>query len=159
MMFYLAQKVKFLDGAKMQVTFQDGRITIFDMATLYNKFPQLKELEANRNLFISGRIAFNGCAIVWSDDLDISTTDIYEDGEFIGYENTTINQRLGFFLQKVMTEKGISQTQLAKLSKIDQSDISRILCGQGNPTLAKIEKLFEAMNKTIDFKIAKRKII
>lgn len=157
-MFYLAQKVEFLESVKLKTTFQDGKVTVFDISSLFQKFPQLKELENNRDLFYSGKIAFNGLSIVWNDELDISTADLYEDGELIGYQRTTINNRLGYLMQKIMNEKKISQTQLAKLSGINQADISRILCGQGNPTLAKIEKLFKSMDKTIDFKIDKRKI-
>jgi len=40
---------------------------------------------------------------------------------------------------------GLSQAALAKLCGVQQADISRIERGQGNPTVATIEKLMTAM--------------
>ena len=40
---------------------------------------------------------------------------------------------------------GLSQAALAKLCGVPQADISRIERGQGNPTMATIEKLMSAM--------------
>ena len=47
----------------------------------------------------------------------------------------------------------MSQTELAKLSHIDQADISRIELAEGNPTLKKIDKLFKALGKNITIDI------
>ena len=52
-----------------------------------------------------------------------------------------------------MDELGISQTKLSQLSGINQGDISRIIYGKGNPTLKKIEKLFNALGKQLDISV------
>jgi len=43
----------------------------------------------------------------------------------------------------------ITQTELSKMSHIDQGDISKIERGNGNPTIAKINKLFKALGRSI----------
>lgn len=42
-------------------------------------------------------------------------------------------------------ELGLSQAALSKLCGIPQADISRIERGQGNPTIATVERLMRAM--------------
>ena len=46
---------------------------------------------------------------------------------------------------------GVTQTKLAKLAHMDQGDISKIEKGLGNPTIAKISKLFKALGKDVRF--------
>ena len=53
-------------------------------------------------------------------------------------------------LQKKLKD---TQAELAKLSHIDQGDISKIERGLGNPTVAKISKLFEALGFSLGLSI------
>lgn len=148
-MFISATSLIFLDGVKLELTFQDGKIIRFDLSSLFDKISSLKELQ-NRELFLSGYLDKGGYGIIWNDEVDIDTMTIYEDGEVVGYAPTTLNQKIGILLMKTREEKGITQMQLAKLSHIDQGDISKLEKGIGNPTLAKINKLFDALGKSID---------
>lgn len=148
-MFISATNLIFLDGVKLELTFQDGKIIRFDLSSLFDKISSLKELQ-NRELFLSGYLDKGGYGIIWNDEVDIDTMTIYEDGEVVGYAPTTLNQKIGILLMKTREEKGITQMQLAKLSHIDQGDISKLEKGIGNPTLAKINKLFDALGKGID---------
>ncbi len=54
-MFHKAIDFRFLDGAAMSVTFEDGADKGYDMRTLFSKYTQIKALE-NRFLFLSGRL-------------------------------------------------------------------------------------------------------
>ena len=148
-MFISATNLIFLDGVKIELTFQDGKIIRFDLSSLFDKISSLKELQ-NRELFLSGYLDKGGYGIIWNDEVDIDTMTIYEDGKVVGYAPTTLNQKIGILLMKTREEKGITQMQLAKLSHIDQGDISKLEKGIGNPTLAKINKLFDALGKSID---------
>lgn len=148
-MFISATNLIFLDGVKLELTFQDGKIIRFDLSSLFDKISSLKELQ-NRELFLSGYLDKGGYGIIWNDEVDIDTMTIYEDGEVVGYAPTTLNQKIGILLMKTREEKGITQMQLAKLSHIDQGDISKLEKGIGNPTLSKINKLFDALGKSID---------
>ena len=149
-MFIHAIDVKFLKDVTLEMTFQDGKIVRYDMSKMFLKYPQLRELETNRQLFESGYIDAGGYGVIWNDELDFDAMSIYEDGEVVGYAPTTLNQKIGILLMKTREEKGITQMQLAKLSHIDQGDISKLEKGIGNPTLAKINKLFDALGKGID---------
>ena len=145
----MALKVKFLEDVTLEMTFQDGKVIRYDMSQMFVKYPQLEELRRNRKLFESGHLDYSGFAVIWNDDLDFDATSIYDDGEVVGFEETNLTQQIGFLLAKTRDEMNITQTELAKKSHIDQGDISKIERGLGNPTIAKINKLFKALGKSI----------
>ena len=150
-MHITATKVKFLDDVKFELTYQDGTIVRYDMSAMLSKYPQLEELRKDRELFTHGHLDPGGYGIIWNEDLDFDTTSIYEDGEIVGHEETTINQQIGTMLLKAREEMNITQTELSRLSHIDQGDISKIERGTGNPTIAKISRLFKALGRSISF--------
>ena len=144
-----ATKVRFLEDVVLEMTFQDGKIIRYDMSKMFSKYPQLEELRRNRNLFESGYLDPGGYGVIWNDELDFDATGIYEDGEVVGFEEISINQQIGLLLAKTREEQNITQVELSKKSHIDQGDISKIEKGLGNPTIAKINRLFKALGKTI----------
>ena len=148
-MHITATKVRFLDDVKLELTYQDGKIIRYDMSVMFSKFPQLEELRSNRDLFVRGHLDPGGYGVIWNDVLDFDTTSIYEDGEVVGFEEITINQQIGTLLLKTREEMNITQTELSQMSHIDQGDISKIERGVGNPTIAKISKLFQALGRSI----------
>ena len=152
-MFVRATKIKFLEGVKVEITFQDGKIIRYDMSEMFSKYPQLRELETNRRLFESGHLDPGGYGVIWNDDLDFDAMSIYEDGNVVGTEETTINQQIGILLAKTREQKNISQVELSKMSHINQGDISKIERGIGNPTIAKLNKLFSALGKSMYLKL------
>ena len=94
-MYYTAIKVKFLEGVKMEVTYQDGKIIVFDMESVFNKYPQFKQLKSDRTLFENGHLDFNGSGIIWNDELDIDVGYIYDEGTVIKQEDVSINYQIG----------------------------------------------------------------
>lgn len=146
-----AIKIQYLDDVKFEMTFQDGKVIRFDMSTMFDAFPQLIELRTNRELFLSGKLDYGGDAIVWNDQLDFSSASVYECGELVGEVEVTLNQKIGALLNIAREEAGIYQTDLAKKTKIDQGDISRIENGKGNPTIKTLQTLFKAVGKEIVF--------
>ena len=152
-MHYIALAVKFLEDVTLEMTFQDGKVIRYDMSKMFNKYPQLEELRRNRELFINGRLDVGGYAIIWNDDLDFEATGVYEYGELVDIIETPLNQQIGFLLAKTRDDMNVTQVELSKMSHIDQGDISKIERGIGNPTLAKINKLFKALGKSISLTI------
>ena len=148
-MFIHAIDVKFLEDVTLLMTFQDGKIIRYDMSKMFLKYPQLEELRKNRKLFENGHLDKAGNGVIWNDDLDFDAMSIYEDGELIGEVDTSINQQIGALLIKAREETHVTQVELSKKSHIDQGDISKIEKGIGNPTISKINKLFNALGKTI----------
>lgn len=152
-MHYIATNVKFLKDVTVEVTYQDGKVVQYDMSQMFKKYPQLEELRINRKLFESGHLDVGGYGIVWNDELDFDATSIYEDGVVVGEVETTINQQIGVLLSKTREELNMTQTELSKKSNIDQGDISKIEKGIGNPTIAKLNKLFKALGKSISLTV------
>ena len=148
-MHYIALAVKFLEDVTLEMTFQDGKVIRYDMSKMFNKYPQLEEFRRNRELFINGRLDVGGYAVIWNDDLDFDATRIYDDGELVDIIETPLNQQIGFLLAKTRDDMNVTQVELSKMSHIDQGDISKIERGIGNPTLAKINKLFKALGKSV----------
>ena len=153
-MHVTATKVRFLDDVKLELTYQDGKVIRYDLSFMFSKYPQLEELRKDRSLFTHGQLSPGGYGIIWNDELDFDAGSIYEDGEVVGQEETTINQQIGTLLLKTREEMGVTQTELSKLSHVDQGDISKIERGVGNPTIAKISKLFNALGKDIALTIS-----
>ena len=148
-MFVRAIDVEFLDGVVLDMTFQDGKVIRYDMSTMFSKYPQLKELLKNRKLFKSGYLDQGGYGVIWNDELDFDAMSIYEGGKVVGHVITSINQQIGILLAKTREENNVTQVELSKMTHIDQGDISKIERGLGNPTVAKIIKLFKALGKSI----------
>ena len=149
-MFVRGLRVKFLEDVTIEVTFQDGKVFEYDMSTMFSKYPQLEELRRNRSLFESGYVDKGGYAVIWNDDLDFSCDSIYECGEYVRTDEVPYYHQIGSLLTRVREEMNITQFQLAKLSHIDQADISKIERGNGNPTIRKINRLFNALGKKIE---------
>lgn len=152
-MHITATKIKFLDDVLLELTFQDGKVIRYDMSSMFSKYPQLEELRNNRDLFINGHLDPGGYGIIWNEDLDFDTTSIYEDGEVVGQAETTMNQQIGTLLLRTREEMNVTQTELSRMSHVDQGDISKIERGVGNPTIAKINKLFKALGKSISLTV------
>lgn len=155
-MYVTARKIEFLDDVKVKITFQDGKIIQYDFAKVFNKFPQLEELRRDRKLFLSGKLDGLGDGIIWNDELDFSTPSIYECGELVGYVEPPINEKFGAFIQRIMWEKNLSQSEIARKSGIDQADVWRLINGEGNPTLKKIDKICRALDIDLQFSCKKR---
>ncbi len=141
---HYGRSVEFLDDFKLIVTFQDGKIIKYDMNDAVEIYKPLEQLRNDKKLFFEGKL-LTGYGIVWNEDLDVDENMIYEDGELIGYVQQRLNDKIGVLIQNVREEKGLTQSDLAKLTHINQGDISRLEEGYGNPTLAKIQKVIDAL--------------
>lgn len=143
-MFHKAKEVKFKDGTNLEVTFCNGRVFSYDIAALFDKYPQLRSLE-NRTLFEKGQLI--GCyGISWNDELDLETETIYQEGELVSEEYIEYAIIIGENIANAREEAGYSQKQLAQLTNIDQADISKIESGKANPTLSTLLKIANPLN-------------
>ena len=146
-MFHKAVELVFKEGTVLEVTFQDGNVKQYDMAVLYGKYPQLRALE-DRTLFCSGRL-LGGYIIVWNDELDIETATIYEEGKTVRNVPPAPNVQLGEALLAARAGKKVTQKELAALSGIDQSDISKIERGGANPSVNTLMRLAKALGREL----------
>ncbi|MCR5768036.1 MAG: helix-turn-helix domain-containing protein [Lachnospiraceae bacterium] len=143
-MFHKAIKLEFDEGTALELTFQDGKVKRYDMAVLFDKYPQLAALK-NRKLFTSGRLmGFYG--IIWNDDLDIEAETIYKEGETIRVEKPATGIMIGNIVSAARAKKGLSQKALSEVTGIDQSDLSKIERGVANPSIGTLSRIAEALD-------------
>ena len=145
-MLHRAIKVEYEKGTKFKMTFQDGKIKSYDMARLFERFPQTKALK-NRKLFKSGKLNVYG--IIWNDDLDIDVDTVYEFGDDAGTEAVPCNAMVAYAVTTARLEAGFTQQQLAEATGIDQADISKIECGTANPSVTTLDRIAKALNKNL----------
>lgn len=150
-MFHKAIKLVLKEGTSLELTFQDGEVKAYDMAVLFSKYPQLEALK-NRKLFLSGKL-MGSYGIIWNDDLDIEAETIYEDGVTVRHEIMSINFRVANAVASARADSGKSQMELATLTGIDQSDISKIERGVANPSIATLNRIAEALGKKLQITI------
>lgn len=151
-MFHKATELNFGEGTVLKVTFQDGLVKKYDMASLYDKYPQLQAL-SDRELFLSGKL-LGAYGIIWNDELDIEVETIYEQGVTIGHVKPAANIMVGNAVSSARAKKAISQKELSELTGIDQSDISKIERGVANPSIITLERIARALDAKLTISIA-----
>ncbi|MBR2082964.1 MAG: DUF2442 domain-containing protein [Elusimicrobiaceae bacterium] len=74
-----ARKVYPLEGLVIGVLFADGTFKKYDLESLCDKWPVFKTLY-HRALFEDAHIEAGGHGIVWNEDVDIATEEVYING-------------------------------------------------------------------------------
>ena len=146
-MFHKAIDLKFLNGTELEMTFQDGKVKRYDMAELYDKYPQLQALN-DRSLFTSGKL-MGMYGIIWNDELDIEAETIYEEGQTVRTEKGAEFAKTGEAVMAARALRGITQKTLSESTGINQSDISKIERGIANPTVGTLQRIAEALDTTL----------
>lgn len=142
-MFHKALKLEFKEGTELEMTFRDGKVKRYNVAVLYDRYPQLKLLE-DRGLFLSGRLA-GSYGVIWNDDLDLEAETVYQDGITVREEKPPANIMAGEAVLEARAKAGLSQKELSQLTGIDQSDISKIERGVANPSVSTLSRIATAL--------------
>lgn len=151
-MFHKAKELKSKKSTTLEVKFQTGEIKQYDMAVLFKKYPQLKALK-DRKLFLSGKL-MGAYGIIWNEDLDIEAETIYEEGKTVKVEETSPSMMVANAIVEARDKSGLSQKELAKLTGIDQSDISKIERGVGNPSVNTLDRIAKALDARLNVYIS-----
>jgi ribosome-binding protein aMBF1 (putative translation factor) len=91
--------------------------------------------------------------IIWNDELDIEAETIYEEGVTIRVENNASNQEMAESVTEARAKAGLSQKQVAAMTGIDQSDISKIERGVSNPSISTLERIAKALGGRLSVRI------
>ena len=150
-MFHKLVDVAFLKGTLLEATFHDGKVIRYDMAVLFDKYPQLLALK-DPALFSSGKM-MGAYGVIWNDELDIEAETIYADGCVVRCMNPS-NQMLAQAISQARALCGMTQKQVACLAEMDQSDYSKIERGTANPSVATLERIAKAMGGSLTIRIA-----
>lgn len=150
-MFHKAIELEIKEATTLELTFQDGQVKSYDMSELFGKYPQLEALK-DRELFLSGRLMGN-YGIIWNDELDIEAESIYEEGITVKIKQLPIQQQVANAISLARAKSGLSQKELSLRTNIDQSDISKIERGVGNPSVNTLNRLAKAMEMELKITI------
>ena len=142
-MFHKAVKIEYKDGTTLELTFRDGMVKRFDVSTMFDIYPPLCALR-DRELFVSGRLS-GGYGIRWNDELDLEVETVYEEGNTVRRVPAAPHAELGDALLAARAAAGLSQTELAAKTGINQADISRLEHGYANPTVSMLQRLADGL--------------
>ena len=150
-MYNRLTNVSFKENLIIIAKFNDGKVVSYDIRQLYEQFPIFKELEKNPVLFINGKIAPGGCGIIFNDEIDIATEELYEFGTLISFDKVEdLNLQIGNLFSRAREEKGITQSELAKITNIHQAEISKIERGIGNPSIKTLERIAKGLGLKLE---------
>ena len=79
-MFHTVSSLRVLSDYELYVLFSNGEFKYYDMKPLFRRWVQFRELEKDPMRFLNVKIDVGGYGIVWSDLLDLSCEELYENG-------------------------------------------------------------------------------
>jgi transcriptional regulator with XRE-family HTH domain len=68
-----------------------------------------------------------------------------------------VRERVGFNLQRLRREKGLSQEELADRAEVHQTYLSGVERGKRNPTITVLQRIAEALGADIENLVQKRR--
>lgn len=149
-MTHRIREIKTLNDFVILVVFQDGVEKQYDMKNLFTELPQFQVLETIHGLFETVKVDIGGCGISWNDELDLSSDELWSQGETTGviHEIDALSE-VGVNLAMARDRAGITQKELAERTNVYQGDISKIERGLSNPSVKTLQRLAEGMGMKI----------
>lgn len=81
-MFHKIKNVMAACNYSLIVEFDDGTIKVYDLNPLIEQNEPFKKLKGNK-LFYNVHIDVDRCGVIWDDTLDISSEEIWDNGELL----------------------------------------------------------------------------
>ena len=157
-MIHRLKSITPIDNHILLIVFQNGVEKTYDVRQLYPLFPQMQVFEEDHELFNQVRIEVGEDGIVWNDDLDFNSEDLWYEGIPTGVvHDVDIKDSLGFNLTEARASVEMYQGDLAKASGVYQGDISDIERGKANPTIKTLSRLAEGMGMRLNIEFIPKK--
>lgn len=80
--FHMIRSIGVLPNQTLIAQFDDGTIKTYDVKSLYNKYPIFKRLE-DHELFSQATVDVGGYGIIWNDEIDLDSNEIWANGRTI----------------------------------------------------------------------------
>lgn len=155
-MTHRIKTVKVLRDFTISVIFQDGTEKEYDVRILYENYPQFRMFEQKKGLFEQIRVDTGGYGISWSDELDLASEEIWQNGKTTGKKHDVdIKSLVGTKLTEARNSVGITQKDLAERVDIYQGDISKIERGLANPSVQTLQRLASGMGMNLKIEFVK----
>lgn len=146
-MFHKMASVYPVGKMRLLAFFTDGAARLYDMVPLVKRTATFKPLKENE-LFEQVCVDAGGYGISWSDDIDLSANEIYENGSQIDAAALG-RQSLLRSIVAARKESGLSQLALQNASGVKQPVIARMESAATNPQLDTILKVLAPLGKTL----------
>ncbi|MBR5642123.1 MAG: helix-turn-helix domain-containing protein [Firmicutes bacterium] len=153
-MFHKALELQFREGTALELTFLDGKVMRYDVAWLFDVYPQLEALK-DRKLFLSGKL-MGSYGIIWTGELDLEAETVYEEGELVRIEEISARVRVGQAVWDARSKAGMTQSALSKACGIDQSDLSKLERGLLNPSVGLLERVAGALDLQLEVRLEQK---
>ena len=153
-MFHKALELQFKEGTALELTFLDGKVMRYDVAWLFDVYPQLEALK-DRKLFLSGKL-MGSYGIIWTGELDLEAETVYEEGELVRIEEISARVRVGQAVWDARSKDGMTQSALSKACGIDQSDLSKLERGLLNPSIGLLERVAGALDLQLEVRLEQK---
>ena len=153
----LVQSVSMIDQNILQAIFIGGEVIQYDLRKMLSILPQFQEIINDPSLASKVHADTGGYGVSWSDDLDLDSETIWEDGVFIRIESVDPSLALASSLARAREYAMLTQKQLSEKTGIYQSDISKLERGNANPSILTLKRLADAMDMTLKIEFVPKK--
>jgi len=77
------RELKPLDNYVLQVSFDDGKVVLYDVEDDINTIPSFEDLKSIYGLFQQVQLDESRTCVYWTDEIDLPSDTIYEYGKLI----------------------------------------------------------------------------
>ena len=152
-MAHRVQSVSMIDQNILQAIFIGGEVIQYDLRKMLSILPQFQEIINDPSLASKVHADTGGYGVSWSDDLDLDSETIWEDG----IESVDPSLALASSLARAREYAMLTQKQLSEKTGIYQSDISKLERGNANPSILTLQRLADAMDMTLKIEFVPKK--
>lgn len=85
-MFHRIKSVRPVNDFQLIIQFMEGVTKNYDIKPLFDKWPVFRTLKENPNIFKEVRVDVGGNGIVWNDNIDLSSIELFKNGKVIHTE-------------------------------------------------------------------------
>lgn len=152
-MFHKVKSVTPQKDFFLTIGFNNGETKIYDVKPLFEKIVDFKILLSLVGLFEEVKVAEGGYGVMWSDDLDLSCNELWNNGKIIEdcshVKNNDVWDNFRIEMVKARNDYGVTQKELEALSGVRQPIIARMEKGNTCPQIDTILKILAPMGKTL----------
>ncbi len=149
-MYNELKKVTFKDNLIVISEFLDGTVTSYDFHNIFSRYPVFKKLLEDDRIFKNGYIPAGGSGIIFNDELDIAAEELFFNGKIIEKKEVGINITIATAVTTARIKKGLTQKELAKITRIHQAEISKIERGIGNPSVKTLDRIAKGLGLKLE---------
>ncbi len=150
-MYNKLKNVIFEENLIIIAEFNDGTVNSYDLKRCIEKYPVFKQLQEDKTLYKNGYIPTGGSGVIFSDEIDIAAEELYKNGTLIEKKDIdNIYTSIAISVSKARELKGLTQSELAKLTGIHQAEISKIERGIGNPSVKTLDRIAKGLGLNLE---------